>query len=81
MITDTIPTAVNTSGPYILVMKKLMNIPNNNNKANDRNIFTLEKSAIFCNAFIKLKCINAGCANTQSRLNLITSVRILRRIS
>ena len=58
-----------------------MNIPHNNNKANDRKMFTLEKSAIFCNAFIKLKCIITGCANTQSRLNLITSVRKLRRIS
>ena len=51
-----------------------MNIPHNNNKANDRKIFTLEKSAIFCNVFIKLKCIITGCANTQLRLNLITSV-------
>ena len=58
-----------------------MNIPHNNNKANDRKIFTLEKTAIFCNAFIKLKCIITGCGNTQSRLNLITSVRKLRRIS
>jgi len=35
MITDTIPTAVNTSELYKLAMKKLMRILHNNNKAND----------------------------------------------